>query len=159
MSCTEESCASTCVVMSHRSTKSQMRVSRAVYCDLKQLGICYATLTQRGTTGGQCHLRAPEPIPLIVSKPMISVVKQTGVLFFSCCPCRQGRGWPWLLPCFLRIFFHLLTFLSLHSLTLTPIFCGFWVCVNNTNLVILTSTESRNEYTTAGSRSGRSLTS
>ncbi|KAI0214517.1 putative RNA-directed DNA polymerase from transposon BS [Lamellibrachia satsuma] len=35
-----------------RSTKSLMRVSSAVYYDLKQLGICYATPTHRGTTGG-----------------------------------------------------------------------------------------------------------
>ncbi|KAK2174670.1 hypothetical protein NP493_781g00012 [Ridgeia piscesae] len=34
-----------------RSTKSLMRVSREVYYNLKQLDICYATPTHRGTTG------------------------------------------------------------------------------------------------------------
>ena len=92
-----------------RSTKSLMRVSSAVYYDLKQLGICYATPTHRGTTGGQCRLRAPEPIPPIVTTTRNSVIKQTGV--------------------------------------------------NNSNLIILTSTESRNGSTTARSCSDRSLTS
>ena len=56
-----------------------MRVSREVYCNLKQLDICYATPTHRGTTGGQCRLRTPEPIPSIVTTTRNSVVKQTGV--------------------------------------------------------------------------------
>ena len=56
-----------------------MHVSREVYCNLKQLDICYATPTHRGTTGGQCRLRTPEPIPSIVTTTRNSVVKQTGV--------------------------------------------------------------------------------
>ena len=36
------------------------------------------------------------------------------LLFSSCCPCRQGRGWPWLLSFFLR-------FLSSLSLTTSSI--------------------------------------
>jgi len=61
-----------------RSTKSFMRVSREVYYNLKQLDICYATPTHRLTTGGQCRLRAPKPIPPIVTTTR-NVVKQTGV--------------------------------------------------------------------------------
>ena len=56
-----------------------MRVSMEVYCNLKQLDISYATPTHRGTTGGQCRLRAPEPIPPIVTTTRNVVVKQTGV--------------------------------------------------------------------------------
>ena len=63
-----------------RATKSPlMRVSREVYCNLRQLDICYATPTHRGTTGGQCRLRTPEPIPYIVTTTRNFVVKQTGV--------------------------------------------------------------------------------
>ena len=68
MGCTEGSNASTCVIMSQRAAKSPMRVSRSVYFDLKQLDICYATPKQRGTTGGQCRLRAPNPINSVVNK-------------------------------------------------------------------------------------------
>ena len=62
-----------------RATKSLMRVSREVYCNLKQLDISYATPTHRGTTGGQCRLRTPEPIPSIVTTTRNYVAKQTGV--------------------------------------------------------------------------------
>ena len=79
MSCSVGSSALVCVRMSQRSTKSPMRVSWAVYYDLKQLDIYYATPTHRGTNGGQCRLRAPEPIPPIVTTTRNSVVKQTGV--------------------------------------------------------------------------------
>ena len=91
------------------STKSLMCVSMKVYCNLKQLYICYAIPTHRGTTCGQCRLRAPKPIQPIVTTTRISVVKQIGV--------------------------------------------------NNANLIIVTSPESRNVSTTAPSCSGRSLTS
>ena len=62
-----------------RSTTSLMRVSREVYYNLKQLDICYATPTHRLTTGGQCRLQAPKPIPPIVTTMRNAVVKQTGV--------------------------------------------------------------------------------
>ena len=62
-----------------RSTKSLMRVSREVYYNLKQLDICYAMPTHILTNGGQCRLRAPEPIPPIVPTTRNAVVKQTGV--------------------------------------------------------------------------------
>ena len=39
------------------------------------------------------------------------------VFFSSCCPCRQEWGWPWLLSSFLHLFFPLVTFLSLSSLS------------------------------------------
>ena len=35
-----------------RTVKSMMRITKTVYNDLKQLGICYVTPTHRGTTGG-----------------------------------------------------------------------------------------------------------
>ena len=54
-----------------RSTKSLMRVTKAVYYDLKQLGISHATPTLTGTTGGLCQ-RATKSIPVVVTMARIS---------------------------------------------------------------------------------------
>ena len=91
------------------SLKSLMNVYNEVYCNLKQLDICYAIPTHRGTTGGHCRLRAPKSIQPIVTTTRNYVVKQTGV--------------------------------------------------NNANLIIMTSSESRNGSTNASSCSGLYLTS
>ena len=56
-----------------------MSISRQVYYNLKQLGICFAISKHRETTGGQCHVRAPKSIPPIVTTTRNYVVKQTGV--------------------------------------------------------------------------------
>ena len=54
-----------------RSAKWLMRITRAVYYDLKQLGINHATPTHRGTTGGLFQ-RATKPIPVVVATARIS---------------------------------------------------------------------------------------
>ena len=46
-------------------------------------------------------------------------------LFSSCCPCRQGRGWPRLLSSYLRPCCPLLTFLSM--LFLSPVSNSFYI--------------------------------
>ena len=64
---------------SHGITHARLQV----YGSLKQLDICYATPTHRGTTGDQCRLRTPEPIPSIVTTTRNYVVKQTGVAMLT----------------------------------------------------------------------------
>ena len=44
----------------HQTSKSVMGFSRSVFYDLKQLGICNAPPTHRGTTGGRRQCRWPE---------------------------------------------------------------------------------------------------
>ena len=46
----------------HQTSKSVMPISRSVFYDLKQLGICNAPPTHRGTTGDRRQCRWPETI-------------------------------------------------------------------------------------------------
>ena len=47
--------------------KAFKRVMKAVYNDLKALGISYARATLRGTTGGRKQCQVSKPIPVVVT--------------------------------------------------------------------------------------------
>ena len=108
MSCEGRHGSHTSHQLCQQTAKSLMLVSKSVYCDLKQLCICQALQTHRGTTGGQrqcgwlrqCSITTRKIRPIVTNNRPACKATGTGACVKNLTPVQRSI-WPsgWLRQC------------------------------------------------------------